>query len=253
MLLATGQRLEAMLLGPAVRHLGEGEVIIVPPGRLHSVPWALLPALRERVLSVAPSARVWLRARATRAAGRQQGRPGQRARPGRGRPGDGRAGGGLPRSHHAYRGSATAARVLGAIDGAWLAHIAAHGTFRADSPLFSSLRMADGPLTVHDFTRLRRAPYQLILPCCESGLLAPSGADELLGLASTLMPMGTAGIVASVVPVNDSATMPLMLELHGGLRCGRTLGESLRDARRQAGRDPVQLATALSFLALGGT
>ncbi len=113
--------------------------------------------------------------------------------------------------------------------------------------------MADGPLTVHDFARLRRAPYQLILPCCESGLLAPSGADELLGLASTLMPMGTAGIVASVVPVNDSATMPLMLELHGGLRCRRTLGESLRDARRQAGRDPVQLATALSFLALGGT
>ena len=66
MLLATGQRLEAELLGRAVRHLGEGEVIIVPPGRLHSVPWALLPALRDRVLSVAPSARVWLRARATR-------------------------------------------------------------------------------------------------------------------------------------------------------------------------------------------
>ena len=252
-LLATGQQLEAMLLGPAVRHLGEGEVIIVPPGRLHSVPWALLPALRERVLSVAPSARVWLRARATRPP------EGSRVVLASG-PGLGAGGRETAALAAVYReattltaGSATAARVLGAIDGAWLAHIAAHGTFRADSPLFSSLRMADGPLTVHDFTRLRRAPYQLILPCCESGLLAPSGADELLGLASTLMPMGTAGIVASVVPVNDSATMPLMLELHGGLRRGRTLGESLRDARRQAGRDPVQLATALSFLALGGT
>jgi hypothetical protein len=252
-LLATGQRLEAVLLGPAVRHLGEGEVIIVPPGRLHSVPWALLPALRERVLSVAPSARVWLRARATR--------PPEGSRVVLASGPDLGAGGRETAALAAvYReattltaGSATAARVLGAIDGAWLAHIAAHGTFRADSPLFSSLRMADGPLTVHDFTGLRRAPYQLILPCCESGLLAPSGADELLGLASTLMPMGTAGIVASVVPVNDSATMPLMLELHGGLRCGRTLGESLRDARRQAGRDPVQIATALSFLALGGT
>ena len=39
-------------------------------------------------------------------------------------------------------GTATARRVLGALDGAPLAHIAAHGTFRADSPLFSSLRMA---------------------------------------------------------------------------------------------------------------
>jgi CHAT domain len=252
-LLATGQRLEAVLLGPAVRHLGEGEVIIVPPGRLHSVPWALLPALRERVLSVAPSARVWLRARGTR--------PPEGSRVVLASGPDLGAGGRETAALAAvYReatmltaGSATAARVLGAIDGAWLAHIAAHGTFRADSPLFSSLRMADGPLTVHDFTRLRRAPYQLILPCCDSGLLAPSGADELLGLASTLMPMGTAGIVASIVPVNDSATMPLMLELHSGLRSGGTLSESLRDARRQAGRDPVQIATSLSFLALGGT
>src|SRR5690606_13659921 len=63
-------------------------------------------------------------------------------------------------------GAATAGRVLEAIDGAWLAHIAAHGEFRADSPLFSSMLVDDGPLTVHDFERLRRAPYRLILPSC---------------------------------------------------------------------------------------
>ena len=55
--------------------------------------------------------------------------------------------------------SATTERVLGALDGAWLAHIAAHGNFRADSPLFSSLRMHDGPLTVYDFEQFApRAP-----------------------------------------------------------------------------------------------
>jgi hypothetical protein len=68
-------------------------------------------------------------------------------------------------------GSATTARVLAAIDGAGLAHIAAHGTFRADSPMFSSLRLDDGPMTVHDLERLRRAPFRLILPSCESGVL----------------------------------------------------------------------------------
>jgi CHAT domain-containing protein len=115
-------------------------------------------------------------------------------------------------------GSATTARVLAAIDGAGLAHIAAHGIFRADSPMFSSLRLDDGPMTVHDVERLRRAPLRLILPSCESGLLAPAGADELLGLASALLPLGTAGIVASVAQVNDRAAAPLMLALHRRLR-----------------------------------
>ena len=41
-------------------------------------------------------------------------------------------------------GAATAENVLHGLDGAWLAHIAAHGTFRADSPLFSALRSTTG-------------------------------------------------------------------------------------------------------------
>ena len=156
-------------------------------------------------------------------------------------------------------GSATTARVLAAIDGAGLAHIAAHGTFRADSPMFSSLRLDDGPMTVHDLERLRRAPFRLILPSCESGVLAPVGADELLGLASALLPLGTAGIVASVAQVNDQAAAPLMLALHRRLRSAGpgvgALAAALRDARADAchatAGDPVVTATGWSFIALG--
>ena len=155
------------------------------------------------------------------------------------------------RSQARADGGATAARVLEAIDGARLAHIAAHGTFRADSPLFSSLRMDDGPLTVYDFERLRRAPYRLILPACDSGLQAPAGADELLGLTSSLVPLGTAGIVASVVRVNDRAADRLMLALHRRLRGGVTLAEALRGARTDLAGDPVEVAAGWSFIALG--
>src|SRR5882672_572238 len=81
-----------------------------------------------------------------------------------------------------------------------------------------ALRLDDGPMTVHDLERLRRAPFRLILPSCESGVLALAGADELLGLASALLPLGTAGIVASVAQVNDQAAAPLMLALHRRLR-----------------------------------
>ncbi|MCE0446900.1 hypothetical protein LT493_27085 [Streptomyces tricolor] len=59
---AAGRRLQELLLAGAVPHLGSGQVVIVPPGTLHRVPWALPPALRERVLSVSPSAGSWLRA-----------------------------------------------------------------------------------------------------------------------------------------------------------------------------------------------
>ena len=248
---ATGIRLETALLGPVSRHLGAGPLIVVPPGRLQAVPWALLPSLRDRVVSVAPSARAWLQARGTV--------PPDRAEPVliRG-PGLGAGGGELSALAEAYPaatvlsdGTATARRVLEALDGAPLAHIAAHGTFRADSPLFSSLRMDDGPLTVHDLEGLHRAPHRLVLSSCDSGVLAPAGANELLGLTSSLVPLGTAGIVASVVPVNDQATVGLMIELHRQLRGGATLGQALRDARDGTGDDPVRAATAWSFIALG--
>ncbi len=247
----TGRRLEEILLGNVGRHLGDGPVVVVPPGRLHAVPWALLPTLRDRVVSVAPSARAWLRARTAT--------PPQRDDVVLVRgPGTGGWGAEVPGLAVEYGGAtvlgggtATAARVLEAIDGATLVHIAAHGRFRADSPMFSSLRLDDGPLTVHDLERLRRAPYRIVLPSCESGLAVPTGADELLGLTSTLVPLGTVGILASVVPVNDKAVAELMLAVHRGLRHGGTLGESLRDARANLGDDPVLTATGWSFIALG--
>src|SRR5262249_36715696 len=134
---ALGERLNQVLLGDAGAHLGDGAVIVVPPGRLHPVPWALLPDLADRVLSIAPSAASWLRAR--RAGRSPQGSRIVLVR------GPGLQSGGaeveeLARLYAAENvhvlgwGSAAADRVLNALDGARLAHVAAHGTFRADSP-----------------------------------------------------------------------------------------------------------------------
>ncbi|MFC9279803.1 CHAT domain-containing protein [Streptomyces collinus] len=248
---AAGRRLQELLLGGAVPHLGSGPVVIVPPGALHRVPWALLPALRERVLSVSPSAGSWLRARETEP-------------PAGGRHvlvrGPGLATGGAEVSELADRydtatvlegEAAQAPRVLAELDGAALAHLAAHGTFRADSPLFSALRMADGPLIVHDFERLARSPYRIILSSCDTARLASVGADELLGLVTALLPLGTAGVVASSAPVNDAAVVPLMLALHKGLDAGLSLAEALRDARAAQPGDPVHQATGWAFAAFG--
>jgi tetratricopeptide (TPR) repeat protein len=250
-LAATGPRLQEALLGPAIRQLGDGPVVIVPPGKLHAIPWALLPALADRVVSVAPSAAAWMRAHTAP-------EPGHRHVTLARGPGLASNGAEIFTVARLYDdvtvlagGDATAEKVLYELDGAWLAHVAAHGVFRADSPLFSSLRMHDGPLTVYDFEQLRQAPYRLILSSCESGALAPAGADELLGLVTTLLPLGTAGIIAATLPLNDHAVVPVMVSLHRHLRTGGTLAESLREVRSELTGDPVQQATAASLIALG--
>ncbi|MFF7981576.1 CHAT domain-containing protein [Streptomyces sp. NPDC007901] len=248
---AAGRRLEELLLGAAADHLGSGPVVIVPPSTLHRVPWALLPSLRERVLSVSPSAGSWLRARETEPP------PGGRHVLVRG-PGLASEGAEVPEvaGHYATatileHDDVQVPRVLEELDGAALAHIAAHGTFRADSPLFSSLRMADGPLIVHDFERLDRSPYRIILSSCDTARLATVGADELLGLVTALLPLGTAGVVASSAPVNDAAVVPLMLALHKGLGAGLSLAEALRDARAALPGDALHQATGWAFAAFG--
>jgi tetratricopeptide (TPR) repeat protein len=254
-LLEAGYLLEDALLGPAVRHLGDGAVVVVPPGGLHAVPWSLLPSLYGRVISVAPSASIWLRAR------RSLGGPDRGGVVLVHGPGLAHAGDEVAQLADVYAedrdvsvlggGTADVARVLATMDGARLAHIAAHGTFRADSPLFSALSMDDGPLTAYDLEGLRRAPRRMVLSSCDSGRGATAGADELLGLTSALIPLGTAGLVASVLPVNDEAAVPLMVALHRYLRRGASLAEALRDARFQLGPEPAAAAVGWSFIALG--
>jgi CHAT domain-containing protein len=246
-----GTELESSLLGDAAALLGDGPVVMVPPTWLPAVPWTLMPSLRDRVVTVAPSASTWLRARRRRpplerrvalVAGPGLATKGAEVTLLRAR---------YPEAVMLGQGSATAADVLAALDDAWLAHIAAHGTFRADNPMFSSILLDDGPLTVHDFERLGRTPYRLVLSSCDSGVVATVGTDGLLGLVSSLVSLGGAGIVASIVPVNDFAAVPVMLALHDALQRGATLPEALLAARQAASDDPLAEATAHSFMALG--
>jgi hypothetical protein len=246
-----GRRLEVSLLGEAVHLLRGGPVVVVPTGKLHAVPWGMMPSLRDRPMAVSPSASAWLRAR-------------HAARPDEDRvvlvggprllTGDAEVRaltGQYPDATVLADGDATADRVMAAMDGAWLVHLAAHGTFRDDSPLFSAIELADGPLTVYDLERLKRAPHHVVLSSCSSAVGVAVGADELLGLVSALISLGSAGVIASVVPVNDPATVPLMTALHDQLRTGIGLAAALTRARQAMSDDPVAKATAYSFIALG--
>ncbi|MGL5818525.1 MAG: CHAT domain-containing protein [Phycicoccus sp.] len=244
------EQLGAATLGPAVSALGEGPVVISPTSRLHAVPWAMVPELADRAVTVVPSAAAWLRCRAA-------------SPEGAGRVlvvGPGLESGGAEvevlagRDPHAQvlrDGSATVDACLAALDGAGVAHVAAHGRFRDDSPLFSALQLDDGALTVHDLQRLEQAPHRLVLSACESGVMAPVGTRELLGLSSAMLDLGTVGVVSSVVSVNDRASVPLMVELHAALDDLDELGPAMHRARRVVRDEPVLAATAAAYLAVG--
>jgi CHAT domain-containing protein len=145
---------------------------------------------------------------------------------------------------------ATIARVRGALEGADLVHLAAHGRFRSDSPLFSSLRLADGHLTVYDLERLRSVPATLVLPACDAAVVDVHEGDELLGTATAMLGLGVTSIVAPVLPVPDAATTELMVALHDGLRTG--VGPSVALAQAAAARDdPHHRAVAAAFVCVG--
>ena len=118
------------------------------------------------------------------------------------------------------------------LDGATVAHIACHGHFRSDSPLFSALELADGPLNAYELQRLRRPPELIVLSACDLGSSDARPGDELLGFAAALIGMGTRTIVASVLPVPDAGAKRLMISLHRHLTAGERPSVALAKAQR---------------------
>jgi tetratricopeptide (TPR) repeat protein len=245
------RRLDDLLLGPLRSRLdAERPVVLVPTGVLHALPWSALPSLAGRPVSVAPSAALWRRTAtaepAPKAAGSRvvvvegPGLPGAAAEVAA-------LAGRYPDAICLAGPAATVAAVNAALDGAELAHVAAHGAFRVDNPLFSSLQLADGPLTVYDLESLGRAPRRLVLSACDSGLSGVRPGDELMGLAGALFALDMSTLIASVVPVPDTATQGLMLGLHEALQTGLAPAHALAQAQAESGL----AAVSASFVCFG--
>jgi tetratricopeptide (TPR) repeat protein len=237
---ASASTLDKALLGPVLPVVGDRPLVVVPTGPLHALPWAALPSCHGRPVTVAPSVLCWLRAVRVQASHRGTGSvwvagPNlEHAEPeviGLHGSLDGSGGGRL-----LIGSQATVDAVLDALDSTDIAHVAAHGRFRSDQPLFSAIELADGPLYVHDLDRLRRGPRLFILSACEAGLSGVRPGDELMGLAAALLARGTATLVASVVPVPDELTAGVMTALHAGLRRGLAPAAALAEAQADHGQ-----------------
>jgi CHAT domain-containing protein/tetratricopeptide (TPR) repeat protein len=217
-------------------------VVVVPHRALHYLPWCALhdgeAALLDRhAISLAPSAALWL------AAVRRDARPPRRAVVA------GLGGEALPHVRDEVASVAAAfgdgatvlqegevtldalQRALHAAPGADLLHLACHGQFRADSPYFSSLQLADGTLTLRDASRLALRGARVTLSACETGLSRIAPGDELLGLVRGFLLAGAPSVLATLWTVDDAGTARLMRRYCQSLIDGQAPAQALREAQ----------------------
>jgi tetratricopeptide (TPR) repeat protein len=225
-LLRAGRLLQDAVLAPVVRRLGDRPLVLVPTPALQSVPWCVLPALRDRPVATAPSAATWLAATAVpmSVGGRVLAVAGPRLATA---PGEVAAVSSLRDADALTGPDATVQRVMHAMGTASTVHIAAHGRLRSDNPLLSALDLADGPLTVYDLERLPAVPSLVVLPACQSGATAVRAGEEVMGLAHAMLALGSRAVVAALVPVPDAETGAVMVGLHRELAAGLSPAEAL--------------------------
>ena len=116
-------------------------------------------------------------------------------------------------------------------------HLAAHGVYNPFNSLFTRIELAagegqDGNLEVHEVYGLDLTGANLVvLSACETALGEQSAGDELVGLTRAFLYAGTPAVVTTLWSIDDAASEALMEAFYGHLREGLTNAEALRAAQ----------------------
>ncbi len=228
-------------------------LVVVPVGGLHGIPWSGLPSLAGRAVTLSPSAQLWLQAdrRAedmARTVGLIVG------------PDVTTAGIEWAAIESLYTGveigaagSAVAATVRSMFARLDLVHVAAHGTFRSDHPLLSTLRLRDGETTLYDTVPARVQARLIVLSSCEGGAHGAADGSEVLGLAAVMLARGAGAVLAPLTVVRELECADFVADVHAGLAGGQPIGDAVAAARQHwLGDDDLsRWAVASSFACFG--
>ncbi len=240
-----GAELYQQIFSPLVPHIRHRNLMVIPHGALHALPFAALwnPTdkhflVEDYVLTYLPSASVLRHLAAKRT------------------PYDRRAlvlgdpDGSLPhaaleakavaRLHgtHAWLQAAASEDLLrreaGKVD---VLHVAAHGAFEGDQEVFSRIELSpggdqDGHLEVHEVFGLDLAETDLVvLSACETALGEQTRGDESTGLTRAFLYAGSPAVITSLWPVADAASGTLMESFYRNLGHTTHIAEALRRAQ----------------------
>jgi len=219
------------LIEPIREAIADDDLVIVPHGFLHAVPFHALrgpdgPLIEEREVTLRPTV---ARARRTGA-----GAPLLVGVPDEATPHVKTEIASIRRALRAGRtllgSDATVAAFRRRAPRAGILHIATHGVFRDDNPSFSALMLADGWLGMGEIGGLGLRAGLVTLSACETGRAQVLTGDEVAGLAREFLAAGVPTLLASLWRVNDRSTADYMKSFYTDLRAGATPASAMRTA-----------------------
>ena len=232
------RRLYRELVEPIADELDGRHLVVVPHGLLHHLPFHAMHDgeryLADRfVVSYAPSATVF------RLCSLKRARPTDRALV-LGVP-DKRAPmilqeveavtAQLPNSRLLLGKEATPEALARWGDDCRIIHLATHGLYRKDNPMFSAIQMGGTRLSLMDLYSIRLTTELAVLSGCGTGISAVRGADELVGLTRGLLHAGARAVVATLWDVNDESTAEFMQRFYRHLLASDRPASALRSAQ----------------------
>ncbi|KAL2063777.1 hypothetical protein VTL71DRAFT_5582 [Oculimacula yallundae] len=234
--------LSRILIQPIQRFLiGKEKLIIIPSGELAHVPWTMFLHLP---VAVVPSLSIWdhlqTHSRETTVPSKVSvvGNP-PRNEDDTLRDGD------IPFSHMEAFYIARINQDLPFLAGEnnrkqfqeWVAltrvlHLCAHSTFDEKDPARSGIQLFRSPLTIHDWRDLAIKADLVVFSSCLSGISKAFHSGSAFGFAHTLLGTGTRAFIGSLWPVDDQATLLLMMIFYDQLRTFSP-AEALHNAQMQ--------------------
>jgi CHAT domain-containing protein len=109
-------------------------------------------------------------------------------------------------------------------------HIATHGQFRADNPMFSSIRLGDGPVGAYDLYQLRISAELVTLSGCSTGRSVVAGGDEVLGLVRGLLYAGARAVLLTLWDTHDRTAAEFMKMFYAQMAGGWTMARAAQHA-----------------------
>jgi CHAT domain-containing protein len=111
-----------------------------------------------------------------------------------------------------------------------LIHIATHGKFRQDNPMFSGIRLGGAYLNLYDLYQLKLDAELVTLSGCATGMNVVTPGDELLGLIRGLLYAGAHSLLLTLWDVHDQSTADFMAIFYRRFRDGAGKASALRGA-----------------------